>query len=221
MRKLSYFVRPICEADIPQISEIDHEAFPGESMFRPFKSYKEEIHNSSVHYIVAYTDESVNLKKAETETGKPKWFQRLSSYHNLNTSEMQPNITYNGQYIIGFVGLWIMFNEAHITAIAIRKAYRSQGIGESLIISAIEKSAELGAQVVTLEVRVSNLVAQSLYLKYGFHKVGKRQRYYSDNNEDALLMTTDNITSDYFISRFQEAKNTHEYNNETSESQPR
>jgi len=220
MTKLRYVIRPICEDDVAQISEIDREAFPGESMFRPFKSYKEEIRNSSVHYLVAYTEEPVNLRNIRTEAGRLSWLHHLRPDHKLTTPELQPNNSKYGQYIIGFVGLWIMVDEAHITAIAIRKSYRGQGIGESLLISAIESSADLGAQLVTLEVRVSNIIAQSLYLKYGFREVGKRVRYYSDNNEDALLMTTDNITSDNYISRFQESKNAHAYSRERSGFQP-
>jgi [ribosomal protein S18]-alanine N-acetyltransferase len=212
MRHIKYTIRPMREVDIVQISEIDCEAFPGESMFRPFSSYKAEIHNSAVHYSVACTAEPVKLRKLKANTYKPSWYQRFRPHRKIDTSELEIVHVDAEKYIIGFVGLWIMLNEAHITAIATRQNFRRQGIGESLLISAIESSIQLGAKVVTLEVRVSNIIAQSLYLKYGFRKVGKRVRYYSDNNEDALLMSTDNIASDNFKFRFQELKEAHKYN---------
>ena len=95
-----------------------------------------------------------------------------------------------------------MLHEAHITAIATRENYRRRGIGEALLISAIETSISSGTQMITLEVRVSNTIAQALYLKYGFHIVGKRIRYYSDNNEDALLLSLETINSTSFQSQF-------------------
>ena len=114
------------------------------------------------------------------------------------------------EYIAGIAGFWVMVDEAHITTIATRNDYRRQGIGERLLISAIEMAMQLSAQVVTLEVRLSNKEAQALYQKYGFRKVGVRRAYYSDNGEDALLMTTDTMSSALFQSRFQRLKQDHQ-----------
>jgi ribosomal-protein-alanine N-acetyltransferase len=111
--------------------------------------------------------------------------------------------------VIGIAGFWLMMREAHITTIAVRKHMRRQGIGEQLLISIIEKSIELNAQIVTLEVRISNEYAQLLYQKYGFYKTGTRQRYYTDNGEDAFIMSTDTITTAEFQSDFKKLK--HEY----------
>jgi [ribosomal protein S18]-alanine N-acetyltransferase len=86
--------------------------------------------------------------------------------------------------IIGFGGMWLMVDEAHITTFAIHPAWRRQRIGERLAL-------ERGAREATLEVRLSNLPARRLYEKYGFRPVGLRPRYYSDDNEDALIMTTE------------------------------
>jgi ribosomal-protein-alanine N-acetyltransferase len=102
------------------------------------------------------------------------------------------------EHISGFVGLWILMDEAHIINIAVSEPYRGQGIGELLLIAGIDTAAKLQAGVVTLEVRESNRIAQNLYTKYGFIKVGVRKGYYTDNREDALIMTTDNITSESF-----------------------
>jgi [ribosomal protein S18]-alanine N-acetyltransferase len=89
-----------------------------------------------------------------------------------------------------------MVDEAHICTLAMRAEWRGRGLGELLLLSLIEQAIEHQAAVVTLEVRVSNLRAQSLYTKYGFAFVGERKRYYSDNQEDALIMTTAPVTSE-------------------------
>ena len=78
-----------------------------------------------------------------------------------------------------------------------------------MLIKAIELAKELGAQVITLEVRISNTVPQALYEKYGFQRVGSRRAYYSDNKEDALIMTTDHITSASYQAKFQLLKEEH------------
>ena len=212
MQETSYNIRPMIESDITKISEIDKEAFPGESMFRPFSSYKAEIHNSSVHYSVAYTNEPVKLRTGEIKTGKISWFKRLWQHRKTESSELQPTDSFTEEHIIGFVGLWIMLHEAHITAIATRKNYRRRGIGEALLISAIETSISSEAQMITLEVRVSNVIAQALYLKYGFRIVGKRIRYYADNNEDALLFSLEAINSANFQSQFRILKEAYNHN---------
>ncbi|MDQ2888748.1 MAG: ribosomal protein S18-alanine N-acetyltransferase, partial [Chloroflexota bacterium] len=108
--------------------------------------------------------------------------------------------------IIGFAGLWLMVDEAHITTIAMHPDFRQRGLGEFLLVSLIDTAYEIGARWVTLEVRVSNSVAQSLYRKYGFHQAGVRHRYYSDNQEDALIMWTDEINSPAYKQKFQELK---------------
>lgn len=89
---------------------------------------------------------------------------------------------------IGYAGMWTVLDEAHITNIAVRTAYRGQHLGELLFRKMIDWAAELGMRRMTLEVRVSNHSAQSLYRKLGFHSVGTRKGYYSDNQEDALIM---------------------------------
>jgi [ribosomal protein S18]-alanine N-acetyltransferase len=97
--------------------------------------------------------------------------------------------------LIGYSGLWVVLEEGHICTLALRPAWRGRGLGELLLAGLIERGRERGAELMTLEVRVSNVVAQNLYLKYGFHVVGRRRGYYSDNREDALIMSTDSVAS--------------------------
>ncbi|MEA1959271.1 MAG: ribosomal protein S18-alanine N-acetyltransferase [Chloroflexota bacterium] len=93
--------------------------------------------------------------------------------------------------IIGLSGFWMMVDEAHIITIAVRNTRRRQGIGESLLRSTIELAKRLEAHEITLEVRSSNKMAQSLYAKYGFTERGLRKAYYDDTNENAVIMTRD------------------------------
>jgi [ribosomal protein S18]-alanine N-acetyltransferase len=90
--------------------------------------------------------------------------------------------------VIGYAGAWMIFEEAHITNIAVREEYRGRSVGRALTEALIQYAANLGVQYMTLEVRKSNLVAQGMYEKLGFEKLGVRKRYYPDNQEDAYLM---------------------------------
>ena len=113
------------------------------------------------------------------------------------------------EYVTGFVGMWVIADEAHITNIAVRESHRRQGIGESLLISGINMAKDLSASMVTLEVRISNTEAQNLYYKYGFAQTGLRRGYYTDNKEDAAIMTVNNIHSAPFQAHLQQLKQAH------------
>jgi len=91
--------------------------------------------------------------------------------------------------LVGFVGYWYIVDECHISTLAVHPAQRGQGIGDLLLAAVLRHALTLGAALATLEVRESNVAAQTLYRKYGFEVVGRRRRYYRNNDEDALLMT--------------------------------
>ncbi len=92
--------------------------------------------------------------------------------------------------VVGFGGLWMMVDEAHVTTFAVHPEWRRQGIGSRLIVALLDIAIERRASEATLEVRLSNLAARRLYERHGFRPVGLRPRYYSDDQEDALIMTT-------------------------------
>ncbi len=100
---------------------------------------------------------------------------------------------------MGYAGLWLMSDEAHITTIAVHPKYRGEGIGELLLVQIIDSARDIGARWLTLEVRKSNQIAQALYQKYTFREMGLRRRYYSDDGEDALVMWSEPIDSDRFL----------------------
>lgn len=93
--------------------------------------------------------------------------------------------------ILGYGGMWLIVDEAHVTNIAVREAYQGMGLGNKLMNELMRTAYWLGARRMTLEVRVSNERAQRLYRKYGFVPSGIRPGYYSDNREDALIMWAD------------------------------
>jgi len=114
-------------------------------------------------------------------------------------SELETNrlaqymVGHAGGEIVAYAGMWLMVDEAHIITFAVHPAWRRQKIGERLLLALLDLAQDAGAHEATLEVRLSNLPARRLYEKYGFRPVGLRPRYYSDNGEDALIMTTDQL----------------------------
>jgi ribosomal-protein-alanine N-acetyltransferase len=100
----------------------------------------------------------------------------------------------SGGDLVGFAGTWLMVDEAHITTFAVHPAWRRQGIGERLLLTVLDVAIARHAREATLEVRLSNVAARRLYEKYGFRPVGLRPRYYTDDGEDALIMTTETLT---------------------------
>lgn len=92
--------------------------------------------------------------------------------------------------VLGYGGFWLLVDDAHIATIAVDPEWRGRGLGELLLLAMLERGDGQGAMRATLEVRVSNEVAQGLYYKYAFGIVSRRKRYYADNNEDAYIMAT-------------------------------
>lgn len=120
---------------------------------------------------------------------------------NAYRSELEENrlasylVARVGEQVVGYAGMWLMVDEAHITTFAVHPAWRRRRIGERLLLAMLELAISRQAREATLEVRVSNLAARRLYEKYGFRPVGIRPHYYSDDGEDAVIMTTEPLRS--------------------------
>lgn len=106
-----------------------------------------------------------------------------------------------GGRIVAYAGMWILVDEAHITTFAVDPMWRRRRIGDRLLAAILEIAIARGARDATLEVRVSNLAARRLYEKFGFRPVGIRPRYYSDDGEDALVMTTPSFEEPAMVAR--------------------
>ncbi len=199
---MPYHLHRMRQEDIVQVTEIDHEAFPNQW---PMPDYRNELRNPLAHYIVACdnAEEHQNVKSyPERQTGVMSRLKHWLNRNGIKTGDLPPP----PYRVVGFAGIWLMANEAHLVSIAVRHELQRRGIGELLLIAIIELARELKANMITLEVRVSNTSAQKLYEKYDFVQVGLRKGYYPDNKEDALLMSTENINSAPFLERFQQLK---------------
>jgi ribosomal-protein-alanine N-acetyltransferase len=202
---LSWHVRLMVKDDIPQVTAIDREAFP--TMWPPV-NFHNELNNRMAHYVVAGDGlRTVVNPKPALQLAPVRSFLNLRwPFSSKSSGENQPEKV---EYISGFLGLWVMVDEAHIINVAVRQSWRGKGLGELLLISGIDLALKNKAVVATLEVRKSNTTAQALYAKYGFQEVGFRKAYYTDNKEDAMIMTTDILTSEPFHSKFSKLKAEH------------
>ncbi len=116
-------------------------------------------------------------------------WSREAFYNELHNNKFAVYIVMEeNDKIIGYCGAWVVVDEAHVTNVAILPEYRGKKLGEALMNKLISVAREMGARSMTLEVRVTNYVAQSLYRKFGFQNGGIRKHYYSDNQEDAQIM---------------------------------
>jgi ribosomal-protein-alanine N-acetyltransferase len=172
MSELMFYVEPMQEADVAAVSAIERLAF---TLPWSASAYTYELRgNPHSHYSVART----------------------------RAIPRQPDADGIDRSIVGYGGFWMMLDEAHICTLGVHPHWRRRGVGELLLSAMVQQAAGLAADRVTLEVRVSNEPAQRLYEKYGFSTTGLRKGYYSDNHEDALIMTTDPITTPAYQARY-------------------
>jgi ribosomal-protein-alanine N-acetyltransferase len=137
----------------------------------------------------------------ERESFRTPW-PRDAYVHELKENRLATYfIARADEQIVGYCGMWVILDEAHITTIAVDPAFRGMHVGERLLVGLIDASVERGARWMTLEVRRSNLTAQKLYKKYGFREIGTRKGYYSDNREDAIIMWTGSLLDTSFKDR--------------------
>jgi ribosomal-protein-alanine N-acetyltransferase len=212
-----YLMRPMDVGDISQVMEIERDSFPS---IWPSTAFKREIqHNHLARYLVAVeqTIEEDAAPEAEPDHVGPtalplpplrlgRW---LTELRRLFGGEEEAEPTTHEEPIVGFVGVWLMVDEAHIVTIAVREGYRRRGIGELLLIAAIELALLNKRGAVSLECRISNDAAIALYEKYGFRQLGIRPSYYSDTREDAVIMTTDRIGLPPYQTLFRQLKAEH------------
>jgi ribosomal-protein-alanine N-acetyltransferase len=183
---LPYVVEPMRLRDIREVMEIEHVSFLSPWSVRAYRYELRE--NDLSHYFV--------VRQRQMEEPELSLLTRIG--RTLGVGMRPP--------ILGHSGFWLMVGEAHISTIAVQPNWRQRGIGEVLLVAMLDRATELEAEIATLEVRVSNTVAQNLYQKYGFRQVGLRRRYYRDSNEDALIMSTERLISATFQSHFQQLK---------------
>jgi len=186
---------------IPAVGSIERLSFPQPW---PQNAYRREIlENRMAHYIVVRqvdgAPDAATSHQTRAVESSGDLFNRISRFLRPPDPPASPEMQEELRSIVGYAGIWVMTDEAHVTTIASHPEMRGRGVGELLLVALIHRSLEIGARWMTLEVRASNAVAQNLYRKYTFKEMGVRRRYYSDNGEDALVMWTDALDSDSFM----------------------
>ncbi len=212
---MRFRVEPMRIEHIPAVGTIERRCF---TQPWPSNAYRKEIQsNRMAHYFVVRRVDEQSPNGVESGTLAPVTAVAASSASPTSISgddgllgrlarlfrgptEDEPSTAIEAQLprIAGYAGLWLMTDEAHVTTIAVDPEYQGHGIGELLLLGLLDRAKQIGARKLTLEVRVTNHVAQALYRKYTFKEMGRRPRYYSDNGEDALVMWTDPIDSETF-----------------------
>jgi [ribosomal protein S18]-alanine N-acetyltransferase len=154
-------IEPMQVEDLPEVMQIELMSFP---LPWPEEAYRHEVEcNPLAAYFVA---------------------------RRVSPDGAGPTDGTDAPTVLGYGGMWLQYDEGHISTLAVHPRWRGRQIGERLLVRLIAFAIDQGMDTVTLEVRVSNLVAQQLYGKYGFIRTGHRRAYYSDSAEDALIMTT-------------------------------
>jgi ribosomal-protein-alanine N-acetyltransferase len=201
----AFVVEPMRLEHIPAVSAIEKLSFPQPW---PQNAYRREItENRMAHYIVArrLSDHPAHDPVVPPTVGQSSsgdLIGRISRLLRAPEPARSAQLEEELRSIVGYAGIWVMTDEAHITTIASHPEVRGRGVGEFLLVALVHRAIEIGARWMTLEVRATNSIAQSLYRKYTFKEMGVRRRYYSDNGEDALVMWTDALDSESFQTAF-------------------
>ncbi len=185
---MSLTLRYMTLDDIPQVVEIDRQAFS--TPWTP-RSYAYEISESSHSYMVVLEQESA-APPAPEPNGIQRFWQRVTHATPAPSAPLR--------HVIAYGGLWNILDEAHISTIAVRPELRGHGYGEVVLAGMVQRALNLTAEYIVLEVRVSNTVAQNLYLKHGFERFAVKRNYYRDDSEDAYdmrLIINDTVRKEY------------------------
>ena len=191
----AYLLRNAASSDIEQLSELERGVFP--SLWPP-TNFAHEIKKDRQAVLVA----NLHSKRTEPENRVQNTSLVERMVGGIKTLTTQGNAAHhNESRLAGWAIVWFVVGEAHIASIGVAELDRRHGVGELLILGAIEAAAASDCDELTLEVRKSNDAAQALYKKYGFKIVGERKGYYVDDNEDALIMTTPDIREPQYAAK--------------------
>lgn len=213
---LPYVVEPMQMEDIAEVTAVERLSFT--TPWPPYAYRRELKDNRNSRYIVvrwmpdgarvagpeADATEPTDTPTNKASTERPssvRWpMSRLLPFWRQKEA---PAANVHRGRVVGYAGLWIILDEGHVTTIAVQPDLRGRGLGELLLVRLVHIAKEMGAERMTLEVRMSNESAQSLYRKYTFTPEGVRRRYYSDDNEDALIMWSKPLASPEFNTQFE------------------
>lgn len=197
---MTYSIGLMQQDDVPEVSRVERQCF---SNPWPSSAYRRELRNpANNYYIVLREGQDAAQQEHERERHEARGLgARLPLPLPFLRRADEPSSA-----IVGFAGMWILFDEAHVTTIGVLPERRGRGLGELMLVDLFAEAERRRAEWLTLEVRVSNEQAQRLYTKYGFHSQGVRRRYYSDNNEDAYIMWSESMHNPAYLARVQELR---------------
>jgi ribosomal-protein-alanine N-acetyltransferase len=187
--------------DVPEVSRVERRCFTNPW---PASAYRRELQIPNQNHYLVLRDLPPSPEQTSSEPTSAKSPNGASPDRSVPRRGLLP-LAFGRKLglasdepvapapILGFAGMWLAFDEAHITTIGVDPDFRGRGLGELLLVALFDEAFRRHANWLTLEVRVSNTAAQALYHKYGFHEQGRRKRYYSDNNEDALIMWSESL----------------------------
>ena len=192
---MPFEVRPMISEDIKSVNMIEKNALS--PLVAP-TSFSRELRNPRARYLISNIVEAKIEDKGELQNSNSPNFPFVKKIWDTTRDlfDKKLKIKNTNQSIAGYIGTWFAADEAHIISVAVHSRFRGIGVGELLLLSGIEQASSLGAKKISLEVRVSNLIAQNLYKKYGFEIANTRKGYYFDNREDAYTMTRNEISID-------------------------
>lgn len=187
--------------DIEEVSSVEARSFPSAW---PASAYRRELRNRRQSFYIVLREEP-GARDGVTTTPRRiaddgDDHQRFGFLPFLRRPANRSNA------IRGFAGMWVMLDEAHVTTIGVDPEFQGRGLGEFLFAALLDEAVQRNATWVTLEVRVSNQTAQTLYRKYGFTVQGRRPRYYSDNNEDAFIMWSESFRNAEYRARVEQLR---------------
>jgi ribosomal-protein-alanine N-acetyltransferase len=198
-----YRIEPMTQEDVPEVSRVERRCF---SNPWPVSAYRRELQAPEQnHYVVLREVAPYGLppdhapngsappdRSAANGRGSARQLPRRTllplAFGRRHEADGSTAARLGRPPVLGFAGMWVVYDEAHVTTIGVEPTHRGRGLGELLLVAMFDEALRRGAQWLTLEVRVSNEPAQALYRKYGFNVQGTRKRYYSDNHEDAHVM---------------------------------
>ncbi|HLI50252.1 MAG TPA: ribosomal protein S18-alanine N-acetyltransferase [Thermomicrobiaceae bacterium] len=184
-----FYLEAMRSEDISEVSSVERRCFPNPW---PESAYRRELRNPGNNYYVVLRDGTpapAAQADASAGSGVENAGRGRIPFLPLRRHGNEPST----DPIVGFSGMWILYDEAHVTTIGVLPEFRGLGLGELLLSHLFGEARRRRAEWLTLEVRVSNSPAQSLYEKYGFTRQGLRRRYYSDNGEDAYIMWSSSL----------------------------
>lgn len=195
---MTYYIDQMRQEDVLDVSRVERMCFTNPW---PQSAYRRELRKPQSNYYAVLRKGSPRRRSWNGNEGEERsWKARLLSFNRRDEDGTRSDP------IVGFAGMWIMFDEAHVTTIGIHPEHRGKGLGELMLSHLLTEAMERGAELMTLEVRVSNESAQALYRKYGFTQEGIRRNYYSDDGEDAYIMWSPRMREPEYAQHFEELR---------------